>query len=391
MPQPKKTWGDHGGERRYLESLMNHKTTQQNGGPTTAAITRVEGINLGLDVHADFIMAVRIIDGQGPQPGQRFSPAKFLEWVQRQRQHAEKVYACYEAGPLGYGLYRTLTEMGVLCYVVRPRDWDQYGSKVKTDQRDAHELALGLDRYVSGNTKAFSIVRVPTPQEEQERSLSRHRQSLLRQVQRLAAQARGNALYYGHRLRPTEWWKKAAWAELEPKLPAHLARLLGSLRAIILVAEEELKKVTRAIEAAADQDLPGGVGRLTAEVLDREAGDWNRFDNRRQVSSYTGLCPREDSSGPRRFQGSINKHGNRRLRPVLVECAWRLTRSQPEYRAVKKWRGQLMDRKATKTRRKQIIVALARQFAVDWWRIRTGRVKAEELGLVLLSTEPPKQ
>jgi hypothetical protein len=67
---------------------------------------------------------------------------------------------------------------------------------------------------------------------------------------------------------------------------------------------------------------------------------------------------------------------------VLVECLWRLTRSQPNYRLVKKWRPLLQDAKATKARRKKIIVAMARQFAVDWWRIRTGRVTAESLGLV---------
>jgi hypothetical protein len=66
------------------------------------------------------------------------------------------------------------------------------------------------------------------------------------------------------------------------------------------------------------------LGKLTYEVLEREVGDWHRFDNRRQVASYTGMCPREDSSAQRRFQGSINKHGNPRVRTVLVEASWRL-------------------------------------------------------------------
>lgn len=41
----------------------------------------------------------------------------------------------------------------------------------------------------------------------------------------------------------------------------------------------------------------------------RASGDWNRFKNRRQVASYTGLVPCEDSSGERRFRGAITKHG----------------------------------------------------------------------------------
>ncbi len=135
--------------------------------------------------------------------------------------------------------------------------------------------------------------------------------------------------------------------------------------------------------------MPFGLGKLTFQVLEREVGDWSRFKNRRQVASYTGLCPREDSTGQRRFQGSINKHGNRRLRPVLVECLWRLCRFQPEYRGVKKWLPVLVDPKTSKPRRKKIIVAMSRSFAVDWWRVRTGRCQAEALGLRLTNPSTP--
>ena len=365
-------------------------TILQNGGHNTATITRVQTIKLGLDVHVDSIVVVRIIDGQAPQPAQRFRPEAFLVWVKRQVQLAEKVYGCYEAGPFGFGLQRTLSALNVICYVVRPRDWDQYGSRVKTDKRDAHELVLCLDRYVQGNTRAFSVVRVPTPEEEQKRSLSRHRQALLNQRQRLAAQGRGAALYYGSRLKGP-WWKNAAWKKLAQSLPNHLLEILQSLRKLIESTEKELQTFTSQMEKSAAAPLPVGVGKLTAQVLEREVCDWARFQNRRQVASYTGLCPREDSSGPKRFQGSINKHGNRRLRPVLVECMWRLIAFQPEYGLVRKWGPALRDPKATKARRKKIIVAMARQFAVDWWRLRTGRVQAAELGLVLAPSSLPEK
>jgi hypothetical protein len=103
---------------------------------------------------------------------------------------------------------------------------------------------------------------------------------------------------------------------------------------------------------------------MTSQILEREVADWDRFQNRRQVTSYTGLCPREDTSSQRRFRGSINKHDNRRLRPVLVEGAWRLLVFQPEFRLVKKWRAALLDKKSGPSRRKKIIIALARSFAV---------------------------
>jgi hypothetical protein len=65
-----------------------------------------------------------------------------------------------------------------------------------------------------------------------------------------------------------------------------------------------------------------------------------------------------------------------------VETAWRLVRFQPNYKPVVKWRAILSKGAlATGAARKKAIVAVARQLAVDLWRIRTGRVRAETLGL----------
>lgn len=337
-----------------------------------------ETIKLGIDVHLDRYVVVRQIDGGAPQPPQRFSPTQFLEWGKKQTQLAKKVYSCYEAGPFGYSLHRQLVALGVTNYVVRPRNWDQYGKKVKTDKRDATELVLQLDRYVAGNSEAFCVVRVPSEAEEQQRSRSRQRQALQNEKQRLAAQGRSDALYYGARLEG-EWWVEAQWKELV--LPPIVLELLEPLRRLILAIDQELKAQTKAITNAAPEDLPVGLGKLTYEILEREICDWHRFQNRRQVASYTGMCPREDTSDQRRFQGSINKHGNRRLRCVLVETSWRLIHFQPTYKPVLRWMPVLTNPKTTKAKRKQIAVAIGRQFSVDWWRVRTQRCSAEELGL----------
>lgn len=350
---------------------------------------KVRAIKLGIDAHADLYVVVRIIDGGAPQPAQRFKPVAFLLWCAKQLTLADQVFSCYEAGPLGYGLHRELEKMGVTNRVVRPRDWDEYDKKVKTDQRDATALAECLDRYVGGNTRAFCVVRVPTHEEECRRSLSRQRQRFQEEKQRLAGQGRGTALYYGHRLKGS-WWHKSQWEELAPSLPAILIELLEPLRRLIAAVELELAVRTKEVEAAAPAALPAGLGKLTSQILEREVADWNRFQNRRQVASYTGLCPREDTSSGRRFQGAITKHGNRRLRPVLVECMWRLIRYQPDYRGFKKWQAVLLDGKAGASRRKKAIVALARVFAVDWWRVRTGRVQAADLGLKLNPPAPAK-
>ena len=347
-----------------------------------AAPKKARTIKLGVDVHLDLYVVVRVIGGATPQPPQRFKPMDFMLWCAKQLTLAEKVFTCYEAGPFGYTLHRRLMKMGVTNYVIRPRDWDEYGKKVKTDKRDALAMAQCLDRYVGGNREAFCVVRVPTEVEEQKRSLSRQRERLLQDKQRLAAQGRSHALYYGGHLQG-EWWREADWQRSLSKLPPIVVNLLEPLRRLLAAVEVELKARTQELEASAPAGLPVGLGQMTSEILEREVADWNRFQNRRQVASYTGLCPREDTSSQRRFQGSINKHGNRRLRPALVEGAWRLLIFQPDYRAVKKWGTAMLDQKSGKPRRKKLIIALARTFAVDWWRVRTGRCKAEELGLKL--------
>jgi transposase len=337
---------------------------------------------LGLDVHVSHYTVARKVDGQLPQPPQKFAPAAFLEWVSRQQVQAQRVVACYEAGPLGFGLYRRLRALGVDCYVIAPQDLDERSQGVKTDGRDARALVGRLDRFLAGNREALAVVRVPTELEEQQRSQVRLRQALQRERQRLEAQGRGYLLYYGVRVQG-RWWNPRTWERVTPQWPTPLVRLLTPLRAVLLVVQEQLGGCTQQLEAAAPEALPRGVGALTMVSLGREVCDWRRFHNRRQVGSFCGLCPREDSSGGRRRQGAITKHGHRAVRALLVELAWRMVRYQPEARAVRKWAGVLFAPRASAARRKKAIVAVARELAVDLWRLATGRATAEQLGLVM--------
>src|SRR6266446_4619201 len=72
------------------------------------SIVKAKHIKLGIDVHLDRYVVVRILDGGTPQPPQRFGPTEFLLWVAKQITLAEKLFTCYEAGPFGYGLHRKL-------------------------------------------------------------------------------------------------------------------------------------------------------------------------------------------------------------------------------------------------------------------------------------------
>ena len=339
-------------------------------------------IVLGLDVHADSITVVRQIDGAMPQPGQKFSPVRLLEWVRQQRAQAEAVWTCYEAGPFGYGLHRQLEALGVHNLVVCPQSWDELSTGVKTDKSDARALCVRLALYVAGNRRIFSVVHIPTPEQERARAESRLREQLRRTRQRIEAQGRSLLLAQGQHV-TGRWWQTRAWLLLSGTLAPWLVKLLEPLRECILTVHQKAEHLTQTVAEAAKGSQPVGLGALSSEVIDREIGDWSRFSNRRQIASYTGLCPGEHSSGGSRRLGAVTKHGNPRLRHTLIETVWRLVRFQPNYRAVRHWSRVLAAPNRNTAARKKAIVALARQLAVDLWRIRTGRVQAETLGLRL--------
>jgi transposase len=151
---------------------------------------------------------------------------------------------------------------------------------------------------------------------------------------------------------------------------------------VIAQLQVQIEGLTQELERSVAIPVPKGLGLLTVATLEREVCDWGRFKNRRQVAAHTGLVPGEHSSGESRRQGSLTKCGNPRLRWALCEAAWRLLKFQPHYRLVQKWWPRLCDPHSA-GKRKQAIVALARGFAVDWWRIRTGQTTPQQLGLEL--------
>jgi len=248
-----------------------------------------------------------------------------------------------------------------------------------------YALVFVLDRYVAGNDSALATVRVPTPQEEQRRIQSRQREQLRHEVHRVAAQGRSLLLSQGHRQKG-QWWQGRSWAGLLPGLPAWLVERLEVFRRMLAMLEEELQAATAALEAQAPRCGPRGLGGLTHRTLEGEVGQWSRFNNRRQVASYTGLCGGISASGQYQQLLSITKHGNVRLRTALIELAWRWVMWQPQCPLVRRWSRVLYAPKVTRAARKKAIVAIARQLAVDLWRWQTGRIKPEQLGWVMAET-----
>jgi len=362
---------------QYLNDteLSSHEGTrcQFNGGKCA--------IKLGIDVHQDFYVVVMQEDGGNPKSPQRFHKEAFLHWVRKLKSRATEVHAVYEACGFGFSLQRQLSALSIHCYVVCPQKLDELAKRVKTDGLDAKALVLKLDRFVQGNRSALALVRVPSEQEERSRAIHRQREQLVKT--RKVLEAQGRTLMVNHGIEPVKnWWKERNFATLE--VPSWMKELLGNSQPILLALEQKISALTVQLQAAAVLQQPRGLGKMTSVIIDREIGDWHRFNNRRQIASYTGLCPGESSSGNTRLQSCVTKHGNPRLRAALVELAWRLVRFQPNYKPVIKWRRILAKGAlATGAARKKAIVAVARQLAVDLWRVRTGRCKAHDLGLVI--------
>ena len=359
--------------------IKNSSNTPKAGREQVASI-RYQTIKLGLDVHADAIVVVRILDNSAPQPAQSFKPDRFLPWIKAQLALADSVHSCYEAGPFGYVLHRQLAALGVKNLALQPVCLDERHKGVNHDQSDARELCLRLDRYVAGNTTALATVRVPTPEQEQKRAHSRQREQFKREVHRLAAQGRGLLLSQGFREKRS-WWKEARWADLKMRVEPWLMQRLEVFRRALQMLHAELAQLSREVAADAPKQLPKGMGALTLQTIQNEVGDWHRFENRRQVGSYTGLCGGVSSSGRSTRLLSITKHGNVRLRTALVELAWRMVLWQPQSKRVQSWKDIFFaPKKVSAAARKKAVVGLARELAVDLWRWRTGVVTPADLG-----------
>jgi len=363
-----------------MNSVCNNTELSSHEGIRDQFNGRTGVIKLGIDVHQEFYTVVMEEGGSNPKPPQRFRKEAFLHWATKLKKQGGEVHAVYEACGFGFGLQRDLNALGIECYVVCPQKLDEHNRRVKTDSLDAKALCLKLDRFVEGNRDALALVRVPSEEEEQVRAIHRQREQLVKARKRLEAQ--GRSLMVNHGIEPVQnWWKPRTFAALP--VPGWLKELLSNSQPILVALQEKIRLLTIQLQGAAGPDQARGLGALSSVLIDREIGNWHRFHNRRQVGSYTGLCPGEHSSGNTRLQSCVTKHGNPRLRAALVETAWRLVRFQPNYKPIRKWneilrKGAL----ATGAARKKAIVAVARQLAVDLWRIHTGRVSAEQLGLI---------
>jgi transposase len=318
-------------------------------------------------------------DHQHPKPAQSFSVPRLVQWVREQVQAGHTVWTVYESCGFGYTLHYQLVEAGAHSLVISPVRLNPQRRR-KNDRLDSRQLCLRLSRYLDGQKDELPTIRIPSVAEQQRRELGRQRKFWGNQVRQL--ENHGRALRLEHELQtlPGGWAGPRKWKRLMPELSEFLRIHLEPVRAQIIAAKARLEALNEQLEAfVAEDKIPKGLGKLTLALLDGEVCDWGRFKHRKAPGSYTGCCPSEHSSGTTVRQGSIDRHGNKHVRTLLVEAVWRLLRYQPLWHARRKLIARMQTATAMK---KKTVVALARQLAVDLWRWRTGRATLAQLGLL---------
>ena len=239
--------------------------------------------------------------------------------------------------------------------------------KQKTDREDARLL---LRLLLQEN---FPRIWVPSPENRDLRQLLWHRHRLVQMRTRIMNQLQALAMNEGQR-RKKKLWSEAGRAQLE-KLP--LATWASRRRKDLLELLDRMNPTIAELTAAVEQKAKTwpevqrlmshpGVGPLTALAFVLIIGTAERFQCGKQIGSYVGLIPEEDSSAGQQRLGRITKQGSSLLRFLLVEAAQAAARCDAD------WRRRYMH--LAMRRQKNIAkVAMARRLAVRlYWMWRNG-------------------
>jgi transposase len=286
---------------------------------------------IAFDQHAATTMAAVLLPGHRtpavhPLTSDSLTILRFVERLHRRG----PVRCCYEAGPCGFELQRTLAAHQIPCDVIAPSLIPRRpGDRVKTDRRDAGQLA------VLYRAEALTAIHIPTEQEEAARDLLRCREDIRADLLRARHRLTKFLLRHGRRFTATKkaWTKRhAAWLHAQ-HWP--LAALEQTHRAYVRAVEEGVARLQTVDTELRDlltlEPLRArverlrcfrGIDDLTALTIAAELGDARRFPSAPRVMAFTGLVPSEHSSGTKQARGAITKTGNAHLRRVLVESAW---------------------------------------------------------------------
>jgi transposase len=302
-----------------------------------------------------------------------------------------EIVSCYEAGYDGFWLHRLLEAHGIRNYVIDPASVqvDRRARRSKTDRVDVERLLRSLMAYLRGEPKVWSVVRVPSVAEEDDR---RERARLIcervQHVNRIKGLVAIHGVYDYHplrrdRMQQLERLRIADGRELPPRLKAEILRELQRLELVVDMIKT-IEAERDAIASAKIETAHGSAKKIQhlakikcigPEFATTLVGEvfFRSFDNRKQLASYVGLTPAHFQSGSMSRDQGISKSGNAKARSVMVELAWLWLRYQPAsplsvwfHERVGKLKGRI---------RRITIVAVARRLLIALWRyLETGLI-----------------
>jgi len=308
------------------------------------------------------------------------------------------ILCCYEAGYEGFWLYRRLTAAGLRVLVIDPSSLlvNRRAKRAKTDRIDAKAMIRALMAYDRGEDQVLSAVHVPSVEQDDHRRLVRERQSLVYACTAHTNHIRGLLMTQGI----VGFDPRAVAAEqrlgelitgdgrplgtrLRDEIRREIARLhlvLDQLKAVS-AERDAIARVRKADASKADRDTTDvdapmiaaltrikGVGPNDASVLVREAF-WRKFNNRRELASWSGLAPTPWASGTISRDQGIAKTGPAIFRSHMLQIAWRWLHHQPQS-SLSHWFNERTNGGTGRLRR-VMIVALARKLLVALWRYAT--------------------
>lgn len=334
-------------------------TNTQRRGAMTKYSTR--SVYLGIDVHKKTYSVTAVAENTVlKQTSMPASPEALLSFIQRFFPE-DHIFSAYEAGFSGFSLHRTLIDNGINNIVVHAASIEvAVNNKCKTDKRDSKKIAMHL---FQGKLKS---VHIPTIQRENWRAVTRLRLQFVKNKTRVACQIKGmlfcyNLLPHTHNGKTSKKWLKSL---LNLKgIDKDVFFSLQSQIQLWLYLDKEIKQIDKRLKIQAREDYEvgntymenHGIGLISSRILANELGDLSQFNSESGLSSFTGLTPKEYSSGDNRRLGNISRQGNPIIRGILTEAAWKTIKKDPQL-------GEVFDRIVRNTgSRKKAILGIARR------------------------------
>jgi transposase len=394
-------WGELKKQAAAYKLLKNSK---KEGAMDTAATCKLEYSAFETVLYLAFELGAAhwklgFTIGLGQRPRERNINAGDLIALQQEIIRAKKrfglpettrVLSCYEAGREGFWLHRYLVEQGIENLVVDSSSIqvNRRQRRAKTDRMDVEKLLRQLIGYRSGDKSVWSVVRVPSVEEEDRRQLHRELATLkkdrTRHINRIKGHLAGQGVRFVVKDDFVERLDRARKWDGTPVPPGLRARLKREYERLKLVNRQIKALEAQRVEAIRHSKDPSveivrqllylkGIGLNSAWLYTMEFFSWRKFHNRKEVGALAGLTATPHESGASFREQGVSKAGNRHIRGMAIEIAWGWLRYQPDSELTK-WYEERFGHGSSRIRRIGI-VALARKLLIELWRyLETGAI-----------------